>query len=120
MRIARDARASLLTAGLAIATWGLIALLPAFAQEAGQPEKVDAKYDEELIEEIIVRGSRWRTEPRDDREWRSVNPTVNPPPRVRMSLGYDPAEERELRSSNPLHDLSRRTPEPATVIRFRF
>jgi len=120
MRFARDVGRILLIAGTAIAAGSLLDLVAASAQEAGQPEKLDTKYDEQLIEEIIVRGTTWRPPQTDNRQWRSVNPTVNPPSRVRMSLGYDATAERELRSDNPLHDLSRRTPEPATVIRFRF
>jgi hypothetical protein len=89
------------------------------AQEAGQPEKVDAKYDEQLIEEIVVRGQAWRLPENDEREWRRVEPTIDAP-RVRMSLGYDVERERELRVDSAMPDINRRTPEPATVIRFRF
>lgn len=120
MRLPRDATAILLGGIVACVLFTLFEHTRAHAQEAGQAEKVDAKYDAQLIEEIIVRGETWRPERPDTQQWRSVNPTVDPPSRVRMSLGYDATEQRLLRSDNPLHDLSRRTPEPATVIRFRF
>jgi hypothetical protein len=74
-----------------------------------------------MIEEIIVRGSRWRVSPPEpDKDWRKVTPVIEEP-RFRMSLGYDAEEERDLRRENPVHDFDTRLGvEPATVIRFRF
>ena len=122
MILAHRIRAAICAFAVCGACIGWSVRMAAVAQEAGQPEKVEAKYDEQLIEEIVVRGTTWRTPRPEEPQWRSVNPTVNPPPRVRMSLGYDATEERELRDSNPLHDMSSsgRPREPATVIRFRF
>ena len=111
----RVARQALVCAGMCLS---FVTSPP--AQEAGSAESVDAKYDDQLIEEIVVRGSDWRRPRNDEPEWRRVEPAVKPPPRVRMSLGYDIEREREMRLDSALQDMSQRTPEPATVIRFRF
>jgi len=79
MRLPRDATAMLLGCFVTCASFIVLDHTRAYAQDAGQAEKVDAKYDAQLIEEIIVRSETWRPERPDNRQWRSVNPTVNPP-----------------------------------------
>lgn len=91
------------------------------AQER-EPRGVDAKYDEQLIDEVIVRGGAWRTpeppEPERAPRWRTEIPPAAP--QGRISFGYDPSEDLELRRSNPLYDKRPGEVEPATIFRVRF
>lgn len=107
-------RAALLTS---IAFGALAAVV--LAQDNGAAT-LDAKYDEQLIEEIIVKGSRWRTPELDAPRWRgeSVEPTQ--PRRIEMDLGYDPVEARALARDNPAYNFDPTGTTPATIIRFRF
>ena len=89
-----------------------------------EPRGVDAKYDEQLIDEIIVRGSAWRPDkakpdkPEREPRWQTEIPPAEP--KKRMTFGYDPREELELRRENPLYQKPAGGVEPATVFRFRF
>jgi hypothetical protein len=105
----------------------LFAWTPGAAQENESPDNneprgVDAKYDEQLIDEVIVRGSAWRTpdktKPEREPRWRTEIPPAEP--KKRMTFGYDPSEELELRRENPLYQQPAGGVEPATVFRFRF
>jgi hypothetical protein len=104
----------------------LLAWAPGAAQEQesrdNEPRGVDAKYDDQLIDEVVVRGGAWRktdkAKPEREPRWRTEIPPAEP--KKRMSFGYDPSEELELRRDNPLYRKRPGEVEPATVFRFRF
>ena len=121
----RHARVLVLAAASLVWTPGTAQDEAATAREAEtqrkEPRGVDAKYDEQLIDEVIVRGgAEWRVpdEPEREPRWRTEIPPAEP--KGRMSFGYDPSEDLELRRSNPLYEKRAGGVEPATVFRFRF
>lgn len=99
------------------ATW----LPPGLAQENGRDGISDS--EERVIEEVVVRGERWRErEPeKPDPDWRTVEPRAPKAlHRGRMSFGYDPTEDRELVRETSAFSLDSVGREPATLFRFRF
>ena len=90
------------------------------AQDNGATGLDATRYDDRLVEEIIVKGSRWRTPEVDAPKWRGESVEPSQPRRIKMDLGYDPVEARQLARDNPAYNFDPTGTTPATVIRFRF
>ena len=87
------------------------------APRPGDRRRVDEDIANDPERVRIMREYLSQSEDQDELEWR-LEQAVNSPSRIR--LGYDPADEYELRNEIDIHSLPSENNKPATLFRFRF
>jgi hypothetical protein len=96
----------------------MIEELVVYGSRSGDKREVDPMYEEMLRQQMMDEVQRMRLEEEED--WRNSELTFQSSSESRMVWGYDPAADRALRNDIDHNSLPGDTTKPATVFRAKF
>jgi len=87
-------------------------------EKSGDPVDLDVLYEEKMRERVMLEQKRLRALEEED-EWRNLPSTTVEGP-ARITWGYDPKDELEMRRESNMFDIQPETRRPATVFKVGF